>query len=86
MPNKKQTEPFTFSLKKAVIITQSDYSLTRIVNHQEAWKCTDLDDSIEDTKLAAWVARSFGVASEDITFIEDWTLQKIKPVFESIKK
>ena len=29
----------------------------------------DIDDSSEDTKLAAWVARSFGVASEDIIFI-----------------
>ena len=46
----------------------------------------DLDDSSEDVKLAAWVARSFGVASEDIIFIEDWTLQKIRPVFENIKK
>ena len=79
-------KPFNYSLKKAVIITQCDYSHTRLVDHSGARKCDNFDESSNDIKLAAWVARSFGVDAQDIDYIEDWNLSNIKAVFEGLKK
>ena len=57
-----------------------------MVNHVGSKSCKNLEETSQDAKLAAWVARSFGVAAEDIIFIEDWTQVKIRAVFDSIRK
>ena len=71
-----------FSAKKAVIIHQADYSLTRLV-------CADISQlpaTKIDAVIAAHIARGLGIKDKDITYIEDMTSKEINKIMHKIKE
>ena len=71
-----------FAAKKAIILHQSDYSLTRLVEKE----FVDLPQTKKDALHATQIAYGFGIAEKDITFIEDMPITAIHKVFNNVKR
>ena len=68
--------------KIAIIISQSDYTLTKRVCDT----FSNLPTAKSDAKHATQIARGFGIRDADIYYIRDMPLQEVKNLWNKIKK
>ena len=80
--NQKNT--ISFAAKKALIFTQSNYSLTRQINCKGCKSLKDLEPTDFCKEKAAYIASGFGIVDTDIVFIENWTLEEINEIVKQI--
>ena len=73
-----------FAAKKAIIIYQRDYSLTRLLDCNGCKSLTDLTFTKEDERVASYIAQGFGIADKDITHVEDSTVEEIDEAIREI--
>ena len=71
-----------FVKKKAVIIHQSDYSLTRLAAPDK--NLGDLPATKNDKVNATEIARGFNIPDSDIIYIEDMPREDMEKVFEKV--
>ena len=71
-----------FVVKKAIVIHQENYNLTRLVEKG----FDDLPTTRRDASYAAQIARGFGISDSDITYIEDMPNYSMNQTFDNLKK
>ena len=71
-----------FSVRKALIFHQEDYTLARMIDAKGSAQWYDLPNTKQDAEIAKQIAHGFGIEDCDIVLIEDWTVVEIKEVFE----
>ena len=73
-----------FAVKKAVIIHQADYSLTRLLHSQPTFG--DLNETKNDAVHARQLARGFGILEHDIIEINDMDIDLINLKLRELKE
>ena len=71
-----------FVQKKAVIIYQEDYQLTRLAG--ESFQ--DLTAAKTNANVATQIAKGLGIADRDIILMENTPLEKMADAFRAIKE
>ena len=80
----QQNTTLEFGLAKAIVISQSDYSLTRLLDCNGCKSLTDLPISKQDIQVISHSALGMGIVEKDIIYIEDWSSSEILQVFQQI--
>ena len=71
-----------FVQKKAVIIYQEDYQLTRLAG--ESFK--DISAAKTNANVATQIAKGLGIADRDIVLMENTPSEKMADAFSAIKE
>ena len=81
---KSKTVQLDFAVKKAIIIIQSNYNLTRELNNPGSSLCQDIYTAKQDKVVATSIAHGFGVHDKDITHMSNWTTKAIDEQLQRI--
>ena len=77
----QQNTTLEFESAKAIVISQSDYSLTRLLDCNGCKSLTDLPISKHDIQVITHSALGMGIAEKDIIYIEDWSSSDMSQAF-----
>ena len=82
----EQNTNLEFETKKAIIICQRDYSLTRLLDCNGCKSLTDMPISNQDIQVVTHSAMGMGISEKDIIFIEDWSCSEMNQAFQQVTK